>query len=207
MIGRLTGFLVECEPTRTLLEVGGVGYSLDIPLSTFYALNGRNEPAVSLFVHTHVREDALQLFGFATKLERAAFEMLVGITGVGPRLALSILSGIGVEELREAVSLKDRQRLQKIPGVGKKTAERLLLELGDRIGALEGDDQVAFDPEKVTESAAEESRRRDALSALMNLGYSRNAASDAIDEALGNMTPETPGLEPLLKEALGRLFR
>jgi Holliday junction DNA helicase RuvA len=207
MIGRLTGFIVECEPTRLLLEVGGVGYSMDIPLSTFYVLNGRSEPAVSLFVHTHVREDALQLFGFATKKERSAFEMLVGIAGVGPRLALSILSGIGVDELREAVTFKDRMRLQKIPGVGKKTAERLLLELGDRIDSLAGSDQVAFDPESVSAGAAEESRRQDVLSALMNLGYSRSAASDAIEEALAHMAPDADGIEPLLKEALSRLVR
>jgi Holliday junction DNA helicase RuvA len=207
MIGRLTGFIVECEPTRVILEVGGVGYSLDIPLSTFYVLNDRTEPAVSLYVHTHVREDALQLFGFATKQERAAFEMLVGITGVGPRLALSILSGIGVDELNEAISVKDRLRLQKIPGVGKKTAERLLLELRDKISKLARPDQTAFDPESASEKAAEESRRQDALSALMNLGYSRSSAADAVDAALEQIGPETAGLEPLLKEALGRLFR
>ena len=205
MIGRLTGFIVECEPTSLLLEVGGVGYALDIPLSTFYVLAGRTEPAVSLFVHTHVREDALQLFGFATKEERAMFEMLVGITGVGPRLALAILSGIGVRELREAITLKDRIRLQKIPGVGKKTAERLLLELREKVAAMETQ-EAAAGAEGASGGTEEDVRREDALSALMNLGYSRSVATDAVDNALENISLEA-GLEPLLKSALGMLFR
>jgi len=206
MIGRLTGFIVECEPTSLLLEVGGVGYNLDIPLSTYYVLAGRNEPAVSLFVHTHVREDALQLFGFATKEERAMFEMLVGITGVGPRLALAILSGIGVEDLREAIVLQDRPRLQKIPGVGKKTAERLLLELRDKVAAMENEAAAAAEFAASSGSEEEQNRRQDALSALMNLGYSRRVASDAVDDAFEAIGLEA-GLEPLLKSALGRLFR
>jgi len=189
-----------------LLEVGGVGYNLDIPLSTYYVLAGRSEPAVSLFVHTHVREDALQLFGFATKEERAMFEMLVGITGVGPRLALAILSGIGVADLREAITLQDRPRLQKIPGVGKKTAERLLLELRDKVAAMESEAAAAADRGAPRRSDEEQARRQDALSALMNLGYSRRVASDALDEALETSGLEA-GLEPLLKSALGRLFR
>ena len=205
MIGRLTGFIVECEPTSLLLEVGGVGYALDIPLSTYYVLAGRNEPAVSLFVHTHVREDALRLFGFVTKEERAMFEMLVGITGVGPRLALAILSGIGVEDLREAIVLQDRPRLQKIPGVGKKTAERLLLELRDKVAAME-DAAAAAGAGGSSASEEEQNRRQDALSALMNLGYSRRVASDAVDDAFETIGLEA-GLEPLLKSALGRLFR
>jgi Holliday junction DNA helicase RuvA len=201
----LTGFIVECDPTSLLLEVGGVGYSLDIPLSTFYVLSGRNEPAVSLFVHTHVREDALQLFGFSTKEERTMFEMLVGITGVGPRLALAILSGIGVRELREAITHKDRVRLQKIPGVGKKTAERLLLELREKVAAMEKQEATAG-AEAASEGTEDDARREDALSALINLGYSRSAAIDAVDNALENIGLEA-GLEPLLKSALGMLFR
>jgi Holliday junction DNA helicase RuvA len=203
----LTGFIVECEPTSLLLEVGGVGYALDIPLSTFYLLAGRSEPAVSLYVHTHVREDALQLFGFASKRERAAFELLVGIAGVGPRLALAILSGIGVDELQEAVSMEDRQRLQKIPGVGKKTAERLLLELRDKIGAMESESTPrAAEPGAPPASLERQGMRRDALSALMNLGYSRSAASKAVDAALES-SGAGADMESLLKSALGALFR
>jgi Holliday junction DNA helicase RuvA len=135
------------------------------------------------------------------------FEMLVGITGVGPRLALAILSGIGVEELREAITLQDRLRLQKIPGVGKKTAERLLLELSDKVAAMESKvAAAAADPGAPSRSAAEQGRRNDALSALMNLGYSRSVASDAVDAALESIGMET-GIEPLLRSALGMLFR
>jgi Holliday junction DNA helicase RuvA len=207
MIGKLTGNLAECAPGFVLLEVAGVGYSLQIPLSTFYALSEAGREEVSLHVHTHVREDALQLFGFASPEERSAFELLIGISGVGPRLALAILSGIGVDELREAVALRDSARLQKIPGVGKKTAERVLLELGDKMTleemAAAGDAPAAS---RSRRGVSGDGVREDAMSALVNLGYAKNVAARVVDEALEELEGE-PDLEPLLKGALGRIFR
>lgn len=207
MIGRLTGNLVECTPGLVILEVAGVGYSVQIPLSTFYALSEAGGEPVSLHVHTHVREDALQLFGFASPEERSAFELLIGISGVGPRLALAILSGIGVDELREAVALRDRLRLQKIPGVGKKTAERVLLELKDKmaieeLAAAAGSAAAA----RGRLGEAGDGVRKDAVSALVNLGYAKNVASRVVDEALEELSAD-PDLEPLLKDALARIFR
>ena len=134
MIGRLTGRVVECRPDHLVVDVNGVGYHLHIPLSTYYVVHRSADAPVTLHVHTRAREDALQLYGFASTAERSMFETLTGISGVGPRLALAFLSGIGVEELYEAVYREDRTRLQKIPGVGRKTAERVLLELRDRLG-------------------------------------------------------------------------
>jgi len=203
MIGRLTGEIVECAPDRVLLDVAGVGYAVQIPLSTYYVVSDRAGQAVSLHVHTHVREDVLQLYGFASREERAAFEMLIGISGVGPRLALAILSGIGADELRHAVREQDRARLQQIPGVGKKTAERLLLELRDRLERA-GSGAVARNP--VGHAAARTSARGDAVSALTNLGYSLEVARQAVDAASQELG-EGASLESLLKAALARLVR
>ena len=207
MIGRLTGKVAECTPGHVLLEVGGVGYSVQIPLSTFYTLAEDRGGEATLQIHTHVREDTLQLFGFCEPAERACFEMLIGISGVGPRLALAILSGIGVEELNSAVARQDRPRLQRIPGVGKKTAERVLLELRDKLaaGALDAAEVSPRGPAGAagTESAA---MRADAVSALLNLGYSRDAASRAVDGVL-ERKGEPDGLEGLLRAALGQSQR
>ena len=202
MIGRLTGKVLSCPPGQVLLDVAGVGYDVQIPLSTFYTLSTAPGPTVSLHVHTHVREDALQLYGFATREERAAFEQLISISGVGPRMALAILSGIGADELRAAVCRGDRQRLQRIPGVGKKTAERVLLELKDKLGVGEiaeaGERPVAAAPAGGVES--------DAISALVNLGYSREVAGRAVASAAGS-SEEAATLESVLKGALAGLVR
>ncbi|HEX5045355.1 MAG TPA: Holliday junction branch migration protein RuvA [Candidatus Polarisedimenticolaceae bacterium] len=199
MIGRLTGRLVDCEPGSAVLDVGGVGYELRIPLSTYYRLSARPEPAV-LFVHTHVREDALALFGFATREERAAFERLISISGVGPRMALAVLSGIGVEDLSRAVAEGDRARLERIPGIGRKTAERVLLELKDK--------KDEGRPERATASAGpagESGIRADAVSALLNLGYPPDAARRAVEQAATEA--EGSELGGLLRAALRRLVR
>jgi Holliday junction DNA helicase RuvA len=197
MIGQLTGTLLDCAPDRALLDVAGVGYELRIPLSTYYALSNGAREGVRLHVHTHVREDALQLYGFATRDERTLFERLIAISGVGPRMALAILSGIGVDELPVAVRDQDRGRLEKIPGVGKKTAERLLLELRDKLKVPEG---------SAPRGAAGADLRPDAVSALVNLGYPRDAAGRAVDRALGG--PSGPAtLEAVLRLALAGLVR
>ncbi len=198
MIGRLTGRLVDCEPGSAVLDVGGVGYELRIPLSTYYRLSARPDPAV-LFIHTHVREDVLALFGFATREERAAFERLISISGVGPRMALAVLSGIGVEDLSRAVAEGDRGRLERIPGIGRKTAERVLLELKDKRDGGRSDRQGA------PPGPGEGGLREDAVSALLNLGYPPDAARRAVEQA----SAEVGGgeLGGLLRAALRRLVR
>ena len=131
MIGRLSGLLLDARPDEVLLDVSGVGYRVHIPLSTFYRLSPPPPVPIALHVHTHVREDAIQLFGFWTAAERQAFLRLIAISGIGPRLALAVLSGIGAEDLDRAVRDADRGMLERIPGIGRKTAERMLLELRD----------------------------------------------------------------------------
>jgi len=200
MIGRLTGRLVDCEPGSAVLDVGGVGYELRIPLSTYYRLSARPEPAI-LFVHTHVREDALALFGFATREERAAFERLISISGVGPRMALAVLSGIGVDDLSRAVGEGDRARLERIPGIGRKTAERILLELKDKKEAGRAEPSGA-----PKEAARDGGLRDDAISALLNLGYPPDAARRAVEEAATD-AGEGSELGGLLRAALRRLVR
>jgi len=166
MIGRLTGTLAEKTPPRILLDVNGVGYEVDVPMSSFYNLPALGE-RVTLLTHFVVREDAQVLFGFLTHEERATFRLLVRISGVGPRTALSILSGLAVDELARAVSLQESARLVKVPGIGKKTAERLLLELKGKLG------EAVAAPASVSSSA-----QADILQALLALGYSdRDAAA------------------------------
>ena len=168
MIGRLTGTLLEKHPPQILVDVHGVGYELDVPMSTFYNLPATGEQ-VALFTHFSVREDAQQLYGFGTPKEREVFRTLIRISGVGPKLALSVLSGMNVDELAQAVAMQETGRLVKIPGVGKKTAERLLLELKGKLAdALP---TVAGGPVNVAS---------DALNALMALGYSDKEASAAV---------------------------
>ena len=208
MIGRLTGQVLACSPGRVLLDVAGVGYDLHIPLSTYYTLSRDSATAVSLHVHTHVREEALQLFGFASQDERAVFGLLIGISGVGPKLALAILSGIGVDDLIQTVREQDQGRLQKIPGVGKKTAERLLLELRDKLrDDLRSESDVGNRAHGAATAADPAGLRPDAISALVNLGYSRDAARRAVDRATENQGPADRTLEQVLRSALAGLVR
>lgn len=209
MIGRLTGHVLACSPGRMLLDVAGVGYDVHIPLSTYYTLSHDSGSTVSLHVHTHVRAEALQLFGFASQDERTVFELLIGISGVGPKLALAILSGIGVDELFETVRGKDRGRLQKIPGVGKKTAERLLLELSDKLrDELRSEGAAGLQRQGATAAGDLTGLRPDAVSALVNLGYSGDAAGRAVDRAMEPQGRTTnPTLEQVLRAALAGLVR
>ena len=190
MIGRLTGLLAEKSPPQLLVDVNGVGYEVDVPMSSFYNLPGLGE-RVTLLTHFVVREDAQVLFGFLTHEERATFRMLVKISGVGPRTALSILSGLSVNDLAQAVSLQDSARLVKVPGIGKKTAERLLLELKGKLG-----DALAA-PTSVVPGA-----QADILQALLALGYSDREAAAAL-KAL----PVEVGVSDGIKLALRALAR
>lgn len=207
MIGRLHGHLVECTPSHGLLDVGGVGYRVQFPLSTFYRVAASGASPVQLWIHTHVREDAIQLFGFASPEERDAFERLLGISGVGPKIALAVLSGIGVDELAGAVLRSDRQRLERIPGIGRKTAERILLELRDRWGRqVRGKSEGGGSATSSTPVPQMDADAQDALSALENLGYASESARRSIDAARAEVGNEG-GIEALLKAALRRLVR
>jgi Holliday junction DNA helicase RuvA len=170
MIGRLTGILVEKNPPQLLLDVQGVAYEVDVPMSTFYNLPATGE-RVALYTHLVVREDAHLLFGFGTEHERRAFRQLVKISGVGARTALSVLSGLSVTELAQAVAMQDTGRLTKIPGIGKKTAERLLLELKGKLGA---DVTTAIGVNRAAPPSS------DILNALVALGYSDKEAVAAV---------------------------
>ena len=170
MIGRLSGVLVEKNPPQILLDVQGVAYEVDVPMSTFYNLPATGEH-IALFTHLVVREDAHLLFGFGTEQERRAFRQLVKISGIGARTALSVLSGLSVTELAQAVTMQDAGRLTKIPGIGKKTAERLLLELKDKLGA---------DVATVVGIHRPPPPSADVLNALLALGYSDREAVAAV---------------------------
>jgi len=187
MIGRLTGTLLEKHPPQILVDAHGVGYEVDVPMSTFYNLPAIGEK-VTLLTHFSVREDAQQLFGFLTAKEREVFRILIKISGVGPKLALSVLSGMSVDDLAGAVALQETGRLTKIPGVGKKTAERLLLELkGKLVDAL---------PSTGAASAANTSR--EVLDALLALGYSDKEALPAVKQLPADLSLEE-GIRQALK--------
>ncbi len=174
MIGYLEGRLKRLDATDAIVVAGGVGYLIHISLSTYYKLEGCAE--VSLEIHTHVREDALSLYGFATPDEKYAFEKLIGISGIGPTLAQKILSGIDAPDLAEAIALNDARKLATIPGVGKKTAERICLELRDKLALPQG---TAAAPTTPRLSSTDD----DVQSALINLGYKPKDAEMALDKA------------------------
>lgn len=200
MIAFLRGRVLEKQPNRVLVDVNGVGYEVIVPLSTFYDI-GDEGADVSLRVHTHVREDALQLYGFLTLLERQVFERLIAVSGIGPKLAIAVLSGLETRDLVVAVQRADVARLTGIPGVGKKTAERIVLELKEKLTHIAVPAAAGVKPQ-----AADADRLRgDLLSALQNLGYHRTDAERAIDAVLEQSTGRT--LESALKDALRRLSR
>lgn len=199
MIARLSGILVEKSVTQCVVDVHGVAYRVVVPLATFYELPEIGQPVV-IHIHTHVREDAIQLYGFHAQDEREVFELMISVTGIGPKLAINVLSGIAAGELIRAVTEEDLKRLTAIPGVGKKTAERMILELKDKMAkigwetpaggtdALRGDEQI----------------KDDALSALVNLGYKGSAVKEAVDRIIRE-AQEPPSLDRLLKQALRAL--
>ncbi len=198
MIAHLRGRLFEKHPNRLVVDVGGVGYDVFVPLSTFYGV-GETGSDIALRIHTHVREDVLALFGFATILEQDLFERLIAISGIGPKLALAVLSGIEPLELVRAIERGDVARLTAIPGVGKKTSDRIVLELKDRLPRVQSSAGVAETAQAVP------LLRDDLLSALVNLGYHRPLAERAIEAAV-KIAPGA-SFESTLKQALRELAK
>lgn len=197
MIGYIEGSIRSLEPERVVLVTGGVGYDVRIPLSTFYRLDGK--PSASLEIYTHVREDAISLYGFSSSAEKDAFEKLISVNGIGPRLAQVILSGIDVADLADAIVRGDTRRLSAIPGLGKKTSERICLELRDKLIARPaGEPSVA--------ASAPASMDDDVVSALVNLGYKAASAENAVRNARQHLEGE-PELSELLRAALKQLTR
>jgi Holliday junction DNA helicase RuvA len=195
MIAQLRGSLGDKRPNQVLVDVGGVGYLVHIPLSTFYAL-GDLHSNVTLLIHTQVREDAISLYGFLSAREKHLFELLISASGVGPALALKILSGMSVDDLVPAVRSGDLARLTRIPGVGRKTAERMIVELRDKLAAME----IAEDTRKPVTITGTSG---DVVSALLNLGYDQHAAEQAVERAGKSGASET--FEALLRSALQQL--
>jgi Holliday junction DNA helicase RuvA len=192
MIGRISGLLAHKAPGEITVDVGGVGYQIFIPLSVFYRLPDLGEK-VSLHIHTHLREDALQLFGFLEPEEKQVFLLLNSVAGIGPKLAVTVLSGIPAEDLAKALKAGDQARLISIPGVGKKLAERMIVELRDKVVSLPAQEVSLGDGSQMT---------RDAVSALVNLGYRRPEAENSVREIAKK---EGGTLADVLKEALRRL--
>jgi Holliday junction DNA helicase RuvA len=195
MIAQLRGTLADKRPNQVLVDVGGVGYLVHIPVSTFYAL-GDLHSNVTLLIHTQVREDAISLYGFLSSREKHLFELLISASGVGPVLALKILSGMSVDDLVPAVRSGDLVRLTRIPGVGRKTAERMVVELRDKLAAMETP-EAARQPVTTTGAAA------DVVSALLNLGYEQGVAEQAVVRAGKDGAPES--FEALLRATLQQL--
>src|SRR5271166_6248776 len=201
MIGLLRGRLLEKRPNQVILDVGGVGYLVAVPLSTFAAL-GELHAEVTLLIHTHVREDTLALYGFLSQREKHLFELLLGASGVGPVLALKILSGMSVEELVPAIRAGDLPRLTRIPGVGRKTAERIVVELRDKLAAME-----APEPERGGATGGSP-LEADVISALLNLGYDRRTSAKAVEDAQADQkSGPDASFEGLLRASLQQLSR
>ena len=194
MIAQLRGRLIEKHPSRLVVDVHGVGYDVHVPVSTFYEA-GDTGHEVALRIHTHVREDQIALFGFATALEHQLFERLIGVNGIGPKLALAVLSGIEPRDFVHAVQQGDVVRLTRIPGVGRKTAERMTLELRDRLPAVEPED-------KADVPVVADGLRDDVVSALVNLGYQRAQVERAVALVL-----KDDGASRVFEEVLRRALR
>ena len=205
MIAHLSGTLLSKQATSVILDVSGVGYEVTIPISTFYDLEDVGG-TVQLRIYTHVREDALQLYGFKTARERELFLKIISVSGIGPKLGITLLSGMSADELIASIRTNNLARLTLIPGVGRKTAERLIMELREKVAELSSaqlEEELGAKPE-VTEPT-EDAVRGDSLSALLNLGYQRSAAEKAIDAALNEGGDIT--VESILRRSLKKLAR
>jgi Holliday junction DNA helicase RuvA len=196
MIAQIKGLLTKKTTNAIIIDNGGIGYEVITPLSTFYSLPDEGKE-VSLCVYTHVREDAFILFGFMTELEKTIFKLLISVSGIGPKLGINILSGIGPEDLLSAIARGDVIKLQSIPGIGKKTAERLALELKDKALKIRGDTEAQ--PSMIS-MQHDKGIFDDALSALINLGYPSKSAKSAVEKACSMV--KTINIEGVIKEAL-----
>ena len=204
MIAHLSGTLLSKQATSVILDVAGVGYEVTIPISTFYELE---EPgaSVQLRIYTHVREDALQLYGFKTARERELFSRLISVSGIGPKLGITLLSGMSADEMIASIRTNNLARLTLIPGVGRKTAERLVMELRDKVASLSSpqlEEELGAQPEAAA-PPTEDSVRSDALSALLNLGYQRSAAEKAVALSEGGDV----SVESILRQSLRKLAK
>lgn len=199
MIAFLTGRLALKTPAHLTLDVQGVGYEVLIPLSTYYALPSQDEPT-ALHIHTHLREDAIQLFGFFTQAEKDSFLLLTTVSGIGPKLALSVLSSLPIADLLSAIEAEDVDRLSTVPGIGKKSAARMTLELKDKVGKISRGGL----PDAVADKPESDGPYEDALSALVNLGYRSQDARDALKRV--SATGAMP-LKDLIREGLKELAR
>lgn len=204
MIAKLTGKLDQKQPNTIIIDVGGVGYEVIIPVSTFYEL-GEPGSDVSLKIHTNVREDAIQLFGFWTAREKELFLRLTSVSGIGPKLAITMLSGMAAIELISAIRNNDLVRLTAIPGVGRKTAERVVVELRDKLAKITFDEGEQEFTAAHAAGSDEEATREDTTAALMSLGYPKAVAEKAVSSALREEGART--IEAVLKRALKRLSR
>lgn len=202
MIALLTGRLAFKTPTHLALDVQGVGYEVFIPLSTYYGLPNLNETA-SLSIHTHVREDAIQLFGFLTQQEKDAFVLLTSVSGIGPKLALSVLSSLSVTDVVSAIRTADLEKLATVPGIGKKSAGRIALELKDKLAKLDPSPTVST---RFTGGEKQDTTFDDALSALVNLGYRPQDAKGALQQ-VKKMKPDSMVLKDLIRDSLKELAR
>lgn len=205
MIAHLSGTLLSKHATSVILDVGGVGYEVTIPLSTFYDLEDTGS-AVQLRIYTHVREDTLQLYGFKTARERELFLKIISVSGIGPKLGITLLSGMNADELIASIRTNNLARLTLIPGIGRKTAERLVVELREKVAELSSAQlEEELGAKDVKTGLKEDTVRSDALSALLNLGYQRSSAEKAIDSALGEGGDIT--VESVLRSGLRKLAR
>ena len=202
MIAHLSGTLLSKQATSVIVDVSGVGYEVSIPLSTFYDLEDTGSK-VQLRIYTHVKEDALQLYGFKTARERELFINFISVSGIGPKLGIALLSGMSADELIASIKSNNLARLTLIPGVGKKTAERLIVDLREKMAALSTAHLEEETPQHAAEMSSADNVRTEALSGLMNLGYQRSAAEKAIDSALSDGGDIS--VESVLKRSLRKL--
>lgn len=198
MIGYLKGKIIYKKPTQIIIETNGIGYLVNIPLSTFYIVDKKDE--IELFIYTKVREDQIALYGFANIEEKEFFEKLISISGIGPKAALTLLSGLSLEELYKAIQEQDARRLYKIPGIGAKTSERIVLEMKDKIKNREGKLLMSMPAINKLEEL-----RSDLINALINLGYNNNESKNIVDKVL--MNNSSNDFVILLKESLKMLMR
>ena len=204
MIARLSGTLIDKQPGSAVVDVGGVGYQVSIPLPTYDEL-GEVGGRVDLYVHTHVRQDTFALFGFHTARDKEIFVRLLAVNGVGPRTALAVISGLGSTELIESVRARNVTRLSSVPGIGRKTAERILVDLADRLESIAARGEDA--PAAGSGGGGRGGVRQDLVSALVNLGYNARVAADAAGQVLRSSNSASPPFQALLRETLKLLSR